>query len=168
MKNLSIAIFAGASAFLIACGGVANVSVNTSNSNSNSASRATATPAASTAPQASPASANANTTSAPLPKKDDDTEVEGQLQVGKTDSVILYFGGETGDYAGYCFENDSDAGKAILAACKDKQPCHITGTVDNSACKVPGLEADLSASGRIISVTSAKPGAAKAGAPAKK
>jgi len=151
--------------FLAACGGAANVNVNVSNSNTNAAPKANATVAPTTAPSNSSVAGNKN--SAHASKKDDDSDIEGQLQVGKTNSVILYFGGESGDYAGYCFENDSDAGKAILAACKDKQQCQVTGTVDDSACKVPGLEADLSASGHILSVTSAKPGAAKP-APGKK
>jgi hypothetical protein len=83
--------------------------------------------------------------------------VSGELQVGKTESVILYFGEESGDYAGYCFANDSDAGRAILAACKNGEQCEVAGTVDSeSACKVPGLEANLSASGKITKVESVK------------
>ncbi len=86
----------------------------------------------------------------------EDDEVQGELQVGKTESVILYVGAESGDYAGYCFTNDSDAGRAILAACKNKEQCHVKGSIDSQAgCKVPGLEADLSASGRIVKVTMA-------------
>ena len=83
--------------------------------------------------------------------------VNGELQVGKSQSVILYVGMETGDYAGYCFANDSEAGRAILAACKDKQKCEVKGKVDyEAACEVPGLEADLSGRGRILTVSSAK------------
>jgi hypothetical protein len=71
--------------------------------------------------------------------------------------VILYVGKESGDYAGYCFTNDSEAGRAILAACKDREQCEATGQVDHEGgCKVPGLEADLSASGKIVKVVSAK------------
>lgn len=71
--------------------------------------------------------------------------------------MILYFGKESGDYAGYCFTNDSEAGRAILAACKNKEQCEVTGKVDyEGGCKVPGLEADLSASGKILKVESAK------------
>ena len=84
-------------------------------------------------------------------------EISGELQVGKTDSVILYFGEESGDYAAYCFPNDSEAGRAILAACKDKEQCEIKGKVDYEAgCNVPGLEADLSAKGKILKVNSVK------------
>ena len=83
--------------------------------------------------------------------------IPGELQAGKTESVILYVGMETGDYAGYCFTNDSDAGRAIMAACKDGEQCAVKGTVDHeSACKVPGLEASLSDSGKITKVESAK------------
>ena len=63
---------------------------------------------------------------------------------------------ETGDYAGYCFTNDSEAGRAILAACKDKDQCEVNGTVDEGKCTVPGLEATLSASGKISKVQSVK------------
>lgn len=88
---------------------------------------------------------------------EDATTIEGELQKGKTESVILYVGMESGDYAAYCFPNDSEAGRAILAACKDKQQCEVSGEVESGGCKVPGLEADLSDSGRIVKVVSAKP-----------
>jgi hypothetical protein len=96
--------------------------------------------------------------SAPTPEGESEaSEVEGELQVGKTESVILYVGMESGDYAGYCFTNDSDAGRAILAACKNGEQCAVKGTVDHeSECKVPGLEATLSDSGKITKVESAK------------
>jgi hypothetical protein len=97
-----------------------------------------------------------NATPSPAGKPEGD-RVQGELQVGKSESVILYFGKESGDYAGYCFTNDSEAGRAILAACKNKEQCDVTGKLDyESACKVPGLEADLSASGRIVKVESVK------------
>lgn len=84
-------------------------------------------------------------------------KIEGALQFGKTESVILYVGKETGDYAAYCFSNDSEAGRAITAACKDGEQCEFVGEVDSdSACKVPGLEADLSASSRISKIESVK------------
>jgi hypothetical protein len=44
--------------------------------------------------------------------------IEGELQVGRKESVILCVGMERGDYAGYYFTNNSKAGRAILAACK--------------------------------------------------
>lgn len=83
--------------------------------------------------------------------------IQGELQTGKTESVLLYVGEETGDYAAYCFKNDSEAGRAILAACKNGEQCEVVGETDyESPCKVPGLEATLSSSGRITKVTSAK------------
>lgn len=79
--------------------------------------------------------------------------IRGQLQVGKTESVILYLGEESGDYAAYCFTNGSEAGRAILAACKNGERCEFSGNVDyQGGCKVPGLEADLSASGKVLKV----------------
>ncbi len=82
---------------------------------------------------------------------------EGELQTGKTESVILYVGAETGDYAAYCFMNDSEAGRAILARCKNGGQCRFSGKVDfEAACKVPGLEADLSSKGRIVKIETVK------------
>ena len=83
--------------------------------------------------------------------------IRGELQVGKTESVILYVGEESGDYAAYCFTNESEAGRAIMAACRNGEQCEYSGDVDyESGCKVPGLEADLSASGRVLRVESVK------------
>jgi len=101
---------------------------------------------------------NSKPPQAPSPtSKPEGDKIQGELQVGKSESVILYVGKETGDYAGYCFTNDSESGRAILAACKNKEQCEVIGKVDyESGCKVPGLEADLSASGKIVKVESAK------------
>jgi hypothetical protein len=156
MKNLilSVAIVALAS-FVSSCGGAANTNANASNAN-NANKPVAASPAASASPVAAPSATKAAATPAP-PAKGDAGEVEGELQKGNKDSVILYFGEESGDYAGYCFANDSDAGKAIMAACKDGEKCKVVGTIDGTAkCAVPGLEADLSDSGRITAVKSAK------------
>lgn len=91
----------------------------------------------------------------------DDT-VQGELQTGKTSSLILYLGEETGDYAAYCFANNSEAGQAILAACKNGGQCEVVGTIaDDASCQVPGLEANLSASFKIVKVISAKRAAGK-------
>lgn len=91
-----------------------------------------------------------------MPASEGET-IQGELQMGKTDSVILYVGMETGDYAAYCFKNDSESGRAILAACKNGEQCEVAGETDGaSSCKVPGLEADLSASGKITKVVSVK------------
>lgn len=100
---------------------------------------------------------NASVASQTPADKSEGDKIQGELQVGKTQSVILYFGRESGDYAGYCFTNASQAGRAILAACKNKAQCEVIGKVDyESGCKVPGLEADLSASGKILKVESVK------------
>jgi hypothetical protein len=83
-------------------------------------------------------------------------KIGGQLQTGKTESLILYVGKESGDFAAYCFPNDSEAGRKILAACKDGDQCEVTGEVAEGKCDVPGLEADLSASARFVNVLSVK------------
>lgn len=82
----------------------------------------------------------------------------GQLNRGKTESAIVSVGMETGDYAARCFDNDSEVGKQILAVCKNGDRCEvvITKTDFESQCKVEGLEADLSSSGKILSVKSVK------------
>jgi len=69
----------------------------------------------------------------------------------------LYVGAETGNYATYCLTNDSEAERAILAKCKDGEQCEFVGEVDaDSGCKVPGLEADLSASFKVTKIESVK------------
>jgi len=83
-------------------------------------------------------------------------KIEGRYQSGKTESLILYVGMETGDYAAYCFANDSEAGRAIAAACKNGEQCEVNAEMGEGSCKVPGLEADLSDSGRIARVISVK------------
>jgi hypothetical protein len=143
-----------------ACGGAANTTTNTSTVNTTTANTANKSNTAAannsnqtTVNNSAPVS---NTTPAPADQSEA-SDIEGELQVGKTESVILYVGGESGDYAGYCFTNDSEAGRSILAACKDREQCAVTGTVDyQGGCKVPGLEATLSQSGRIMKVKSAK------------
>ncbi len=139
-----------------ACASASNTTTNTSMTNSTTKSN-TAVVVNSNQTAASNTTTVSNTAPTPAAAQSDASEVEGELQVGKTESVILYVGEETGDYAGYCFTNDSEAGRAILAACKDKERCSVKGTVDHEAgCKVPGLEADLSDSGKITKVESAK------------
>ena len=81
----------------------------------------------------------------------------GELITSKTESVILYVGEESGDYAAYCFKNNSDAGRQILAKCKNGDECEVSGAMEYGAeCKVPGLEAGLSASASITKVNSVK------------
>jgi hypothetical protein len=143
---------------LSACGNAANTTTNTttntSTANTTKANTAVVTNANQTAVSNTANVSKTAPTPAGQPEAD---EVEGELQVGKTESVILYVGMESGDYAGYCFTNDSEAGRAILAACKDKEQCAVKGTVDHEAgCEVPGLEATLSDKGKITKVESAK------------
>ncbi len=94
--------------------------------------------------------------------EDDLVTYTGTLQTTKTDSAIVYLGEETGDLAAFCFKNDSAVGQAVLAKCKKGGQCEFTGTVDwAGGCKIED-ERDLSASGRIISITSVKPVSAAA------
>lgn len=79
----------------------------------------------------------------------------GNLNVGKKDSAIMYVGGETGDVAAYCFANESEVAKQILAVCKNGDDCEVIGNVDyDFQCKVEGVENTLSSSGKITSVIS--------------
>jgi protein involved in sex pheromone biosynthesis len=137
-----------------ACGNAGNTTVNNSTANTANKSN-TAVVANSNQTSVNNTTPVSNATTSPAGESETD-KIQGELQVGKTDSVILYVGKETGDYAGYCFTNDSEAGRSILAGCKNGEQCEVTGTVDNSSCKVPGLEADLSASGKIVKVMSVK------------
>jgi hypothetical protein len=60
------------------------------------------------------AAKNSTTNAAPTQAGGEKAEkISGELQVGKAESVILYLGEESGDYAAYCFANDSEAGRAI-------------------------------------------------------
>ena len=173
MKLTRIALSAVCAAFvfgLSACGAATETNNNKpAANNSNTAVNSKPAVENKTTPAAnSPSNSNVNSAvNKPVSQKKteenaDAEAISGELQVGKTESVILYFGEESGDYAGYCFTNDSEAGRAILAACKDKEQCEIKGTVDYEVkCDVPGLEADLSASGRILKVNSAKKAARK-------
>ena len=157
MKNLHVTASAGAllflSGFLVSsCG-----SATQTNANGAAANKAPA-PVAQNANKGTPTNTPPlSNTSAATPVQAGTDEVEGELQVGKSESVILYVGLESGDYAAYCFANDSEAGRAVLAAAKDRDQVKVTGTVDyEGGCKVPGLEADLSASGRLTKVGSVK------------
>jgi hypothetical protein len=157
MKTTKITIFstlgiASLALLLSACGNAANTTTNTT-TNTTKNTTAVASPSQTAVSN----TANVSNKATPPADQSEADEVEGELQVGKTESVILYVGMESGDYAGYCFTNDSEAGRAILAACKDKDQCAVKGTVDHEAgCEVPGLEATLSDKGKITKVESAK------------
>lgn len=63
----------------------------------------------------------------------DDTMVtrtwRGQIKIGAPVSDFNYVGEESGDFAVIRFRNDSEAGKKILAVCKNDDLCEFTGTV---------------------------------------
>ena len=147
MKLTTVSMLGIASLGLLfsACGNPANTTAN--NSTTNTANKSAVV-----------ANANQPAVNSPTPAaKSEGDKIQGELQTGKTESVILYFGAESGDYAAYCFTNDSEAGRAIFAACKDRAQCEVIGKIDyESGCKAPGLEADLSASGKILKVESVK------------
>jgi hypothetical protein len=87
-----------------------------------------------------------------------DGTFKGTLHAGKAESYMVYVGEQSGDLAAFCFANDSEAGRAILAACKDGETCEFTGKVDQGQeCKVDKeTQKVLSGSGRVLSVTSVK------------
>jgi len=90
---------------------------------------------------------------------------KGSLKRGATDSSIVYVGEESGDFALFCFANDSEVGRKILAACKDGGQCEFSGKVDfASACKDKDLNGVLSASGKITEINSVKAATGKRGA----
>ena len=137
---------------------------NTAVSNTNQSNTATVVNSNQITAIKTPANAANSTPSANKPatkpsaeSRGEETTVSGKFQTGKTESLILYVGMETGDYAAYCFGTDSEAGRAVSAACKNGEECEVTGEVVPGKCPVPGLEADLSDSGRIVKVRSAKP-----------
>ncbi len=90
----------------------------------------------------------------------DDLETQtykGSLNVGNAGSHIVYVGEESGDFAAFCFPNNSAVGKRILAACKNGERCQFVGKIDfEASCKPKDLAAVLSASGKIVSVESVK------------
>lgn len=141
-----------------------NTTANTANKNTAIVVNNNQTANTNAAPAANAKLANANTakpaasTAKATPADSESENVSGELTVGKTESVILYVGMETGDYAAYCFKNDSEAGRAILAACKNRDQCEVKATFGDTetACKVPNLEATLSASFNLVKVASAK------------
>lgn len=101
------------------------------------------------------ATANEKAVSNTIPAQDSPTEtIAGQLQTGKTRSVIVYVGMESGDYAVYCFANKSPVGRAIFAKCKNGDRCELVGEVaDDDNCTAPRLEATVSRSGNIAKAT---------------
>ena len=132
MKTLNITTFsmlsiASLALLLSACGSAVNTTANISTANSaNKSNTAVVTNSNQTAANNTAPVSN----TAPTPGQSETSQIRGELQVGKTESVILYVGMESGDYAGYCFTNDSEAGAFTLSRTATRyflftQPAHI-------------------------------------------
>ena len=79
---------------------------------------------------------------------------QGQLKIGKTESVIIYLSEETDELWGFCFRNKSAAGRAILAKCRNGEECEFTGKVNSNLNCAP--EEGVNGNARIISVKSVR------------
>ncbi|HYR29465.1 MAG TPA: hypothetical protein VEU30_13425 [Thermoanaerobaculia bacterium] len=77
----------------------------------------------------------------------------GQLRVSDPVSVLNYVGAESGDFVPFRFRNDSEAGKKILAACREDDTCEFTGAVEFLDEAPPD---GASAVGQIVRVDSVK------------
>src|SRR5688572_4695634 len=77
----------------------------------------------------------------------------GQIKVAQPISMFNYVGAESGDFAPMRFRNDSEAGKKILAVCKNDDMCEITGVIEWLDEPPPP---DASAIGQIVRVDSVK------------
>lgn len=77
----------------------------------------------------------------------------GQIKIAQSVSMFNYVGAESGDFAPMRFRNDSEAGKKILAACKNDDLCEFTGIVEWLDETPPP---DASAIGQIIRVDRVK------------
>jgi hypothetical protein len=79
---------------------------------------------------------------------------EGQLQVGKRESTIIYLGEESGDLAAFCFPNKSSVGRTILSKCKNKELCKFVGRVNwSGSCSISG---GFSARAKIVLLKSVR------------
>lgn len=77
----------------------------------------------------------------------------GQIAVAQPVSMFNYVGAESGDFAPMRFQNDSEVGRKILAACSDGDMCEFTGVIEWLDEAPPP---DASAIGRIVRVDSVK------------
>lgn len=77
----------------------------------------------------------------------------GQVKIAQPISMFNYVGAESGDFAPMRFRNDSEAGKKILAVCKNDDLCEFTGIVEWLDEPPPP---DASAIGQIIRVDRVK------------
>lgn len=112
-------------------------------------------PTTTTAPTATIASTStpATTTSGAPPDDQVAGTWPGQVKVGQPVSMFNYVGPESGDFAPMRFRNDSEAGKKILAVCKDDEECEFSGTVVWLDEPPPP---DASAIGEIVRVDSVR------------
>ena len=108
-----------------------------------------------TAPTPAPAAAPIQTAPVQTETNESDTPGtwSGQVKVDQPVSTFNYVGAESGDWTPMRFRNDSDAGRKILAACGDDDPCEFTGVVRWLDEAPPP---DASAVGEIVSVDSAR------------
>jgi hypothetical protein len=142
------------------CSGTAgnNAASNNANKSNNSTTPAEVEPSIVRTPP--PENENVNNKVAAKTEEQETTEritIDGQLHFAKTGSHIFYVGKESGDFAAYCFANESEAGRAILAACKDGDQCEITGEVaSDDKCNPPEYKGMLSGSAKIIKVKTVK------------
>ena len=114
--------------------------------------------AESTAPAAKAPAPSQTVEPAAQPAPADSENVEtntwvGQLKVADAESTLNYVGAESGDWVPMRFRNDSDAGKKILAACRNDDNCEFTGAVEWLDEAPPP---DASAVARIVRVDSVK------------
>jgi hypothetical protein len=77
----------------------------------------------------------------------------GQVKVTPPVSTFNYVGAESGDWAPMRFANASEAGKKILAVCRNDDECEFTGIVEWLDETPPP---DASAVGQIIRVDQVK------------
>jgi len=81
-------------------------------------------------PEESPAPAATQTTATAANENHTSGTWAGQLRISDPVSVLNYVGAESGDFVPFRFRNDSEAGKKILAACRNDETCEFTGAVE--------------------------------------
>jgi hypothetical protein len=114
----------------------------------------TATPAvAPTSSEATTDAAAQTSTQTSTSENQDSGTWAGQIKVAQPVSMFNYVGAESGDFAPMRFRNDSEAGKKILAVCKDDDLCEFTGLVEWLDEPPPP---DASAIGQIVRVDRVK------------
>jgi hypothetical protein len=107
-------------------------------------------------PAVGPTSSEATTDAAPQTSTNENQDSgtwAGQVKIAQPISMFNYVGAESGDFAPMRFRNDSEAGKKILAVCKNDDLCEFTGIVEWLDEPPPP---DASAIGQIIRVDRVK------------